>query len=64
LPPPAFGLESIAFESPGGAFYTGVSDGHIFKYQPLTGWTVFAFTSPNRTLPRQIHLINWSQVTI
>jgi hypothetical protein len=38
LPPPAFGPESIAFESPGGAFYTGVSDGHIFKYISTTYW--------------------------
>ena len=51
LPPPAFSPESIAFESPGRAFYTGVSDDHIFKYQPLTGWTVFVITSSNRYTP-------------
>ncbi|KAG5229769.1 protein STRICTOSIDINE SYNTHASE [Salix suchowensis] len=50
LPPTGFGPESLAFEFPGGAFYTGVSDGRIFRYQPLTGFTYFAFTSPNRTI--------------
>uniref|UniRef100_A0A6N2LR20 Strictosidine synthase conserved region domain-containing protein n=1 Tax=Salix viminalis TaxID=40686 RepID=A0A6N2LR20_SALVM len=50
LPPTGFGPESLAFELPGGAFYTGVSDGRIFRYQPLTGFTYFAFTSPNRTI--------------
>ncbi|KAB5524340.1 hypothetical protein DKX38_022089 [Salix brachista] len=50
LPPTGFGPESLAFEFPGGAFYTGVSDGRIFGYQPLTGFTYFAFTSPNRTI--------------
>ncbi|KAB5524346.1 hypothetical protein DKX38_022095 [Salix brachista] len=50
LPPTGFGPESLAFEFPGGAFYTGVSDGRILRYQPLTGFTYFAFTSPNRTI--------------
>ncbi|KAB5524576.1 hypothetical protein DKX38_022325 [Salix brachista] len=30
--------------------YTGVSDGRVLRYQPLTGFTYFAFTSPNRTI--------------
>uniref|UniRef100_A0A6N2MAI4 Strictosidine synthase conserved region domain-containing protein n=1 Tax=Salix viminalis TaxID=40686 RepID=A0A6N2MAI4_SALVM len=50
LPPTGFGPESLAFEFPGGAFYTGVSDGRVLRYQPLTGFTYFAFTSPNRTI--------------
>ncbi|KAF9667525.1 hypothetical protein SADUNF_Sadunf15G0032200 [Salix dunnii] len=50
LPPAGFGPESLAFEFPGGAFYTGVSDGRVLRYQPLIGFTSFAFTSPNRTM--------------
>jgi sugar lactone lactonase YvrE len=33
LPPTGFGPESLAFESPGGAFYTGVNDGRVLRYQ-------------------------------
>ncbi|CAK7349577.1 unnamed protein product [Dovyalis caffra] len=47
LPPTDFGPESLAFEPLGGAFYTGANDGHILRYQPPTGWTNFAITSPN-----------------
>ncbi|CAK7349576.1 unnamed protein product [Dovyalis caffra] len=42
LPPTDFGPESVAFESPGGAFYTGVNDGPIsgrpfgLAYNPIT----------------------------
>ncbi|KAH9722429.1 protein STRICTOSIDINE SYNTHASE-LIKE 12 [Citrus sinensis] len=49
FPPKAFGGESIAFEPVGGAFYTGVADGRILKYQAPDGFTDFAFTTPTRS---------------
>lgn len=48
FPPKAFGGESIAFEPVGGAFYTGVADGRILKYQAPDGFTDLAFTTPTR----------------
>ncbi|CAN0926995.1 Protein STRICTOSIDINE SYNTHASE-LIKE 12 [Linum grandiflorum] len=50
FPPGKFGGESIAFETPGGVFYTGVRSGEILKYRgPAAGWLNFAFTAPTRS---------------
>ncbi|CAN1159215.1 Protein STRICTOSIDINE SYNTHASE-LIKE 10 [Linum perenne] len=43
------GGESIAFETPGGVFYTGVRDGVILQYRGAgAGWQEFAYTAPTR----------------
>ncbi|CAN1265562.1 Protein STRICTOSIDINE SYNTHASE-LIKE 10 [Linum perenne] len=44
------GGESIAFETPGGVFYTGVRDGVILQYRGAgAGWQEFAYTAPTRS---------------
>lgn len=46
----AFGPESLAFDPTGAGPYTGVADGRILKWDPLSlSWIDFAATSPNRT---------------
>ncbi|CAN0902338.1 Protein STRICTOSIDINE SYNTHASE-LIKE 12 [Linum grandiflorum] len=50
FPPGKVGGESIAFETPGGVFYTGVRSGQILQYRgPTAGWLDFAFTAPTRS---------------
>lgn len=45
----AFGPESLAFDPTGAGPYTGVADGRILKWDPLSlSWIDFAATSPNR----------------
>ncbi|CAI9101589.1 OLC1v1038953C1 [Oldenlandia corymbosa var. corymbosa] len=47
--PGASGHESIAFDPTGGDPYTGVSDGHILKWDPIQNrWNTFAVTTPIR----------------
>lgn len=45
----AFGPESLAFDPTGAGPYTGVADGRILKWDPLSlSWIHFAAASPNR----------------
>ncbi|KAJ0048878.1 hypothetical protein Pint_16360 [Pistacia integerrima] len=49
MPLSVMGAESFVFELCCGAFYTGVKDGRILRYDPPTGTFIdFTFTSPRR----------------